>query len=282
MTAKCGVPLSVEAYDGWALRVSQFPGRGTMEGVQYSHDSLLVWSGGTSQVTLNARAQQLTKRHEFVRHGGMIDLLPKEVLFDEVSWRGEACGYVSVAFDAAKVERLLGEKVAFRPDGLRTAVTDAHVVDLVRRLQAHALAGQPWGALYAEALSLTLASYVYGRYAGAPLGAEDTTGFLPALQSERLFAFVEEHLDGRLSLTMLAALVGYSPDHFARLFKRAFGHSPYQYILERRVERAKSLLRGHTHSIAEVAVRCGFASQAHLHSAFKARTGVTPGAYRKR
>lgn len=281
MTLTCGVPLSVEAYDGWALRVSQFPGRGKLEGVQYTQDSVLVWTGGTSQVALKVRAEQSTTRHEFVRKGGMIDLVPKETLLDEVTWQGEACGYVAVAFDADKVERLLGSNVAFHPDALRTAVSDAHVVDLVGRLQAQAFAGQPWGAIYAEALSLTLASYVYGRYA-VPLDEEDSKSFLPTMQSERLFTFVEEHLDDRLSLTMLAALVGYSPDHFARLFKRAFGRSPYQYIIERRVERAKSLLRDCTHSIGEVALRCGFASQAHLHTAFKQRTGLTPGAYRKR
>jgi AraC family transcriptional regulator len=79
----------------------------------------------------------------------------------------------------------------------------------------------------------------------------------------------------------LAAVMGYSPDHFARLFKRDFGITPYQYVLNRRVERAKSLLRARGLSIAEVAMTCGFSTQAHLSSAFKARVGTTPGAYRR-
>lgn len=127
---------------------------------------------------------------------------------------------------------------------------------------------------------MTLPSYVFGRYAPSETSREDSGSITP-LQWEQLVAFVEDHLEDNLSLPHLASLVGYSPDHFARLFKRAFRVSPYQYILERRVERAKSMLRTHSHSIAEVALLCGFASQAHLHAAFRARTGLTPGAFRR-
>jgi AraC-like DNA-binding protein len=128
--------------------------------------------------------------------------------------------------------------------------------------------------------ALTLASYVFGRYGPSETPREDGSSLTP-LQWEQLVAFVEDHLGDSLSLPHLASLVGYSADHFARLFKRAFRLSPHQYILERRVERAKSMLRTRSHSIAEVAVICGFASQAHLHAAFRARTGLTPGAFRR-
>jgi AraC family transcriptional regulator len=57
--------------------------------------------------------------------------------------------------------------------------------------------------------------------------------------------------------------------------------SPHQYILARRIERAKSMLRDPRHSIVDVALACGFSSQAHLSAMFKRSTGVTPGTYRK-
>jgi len=94
-------------------------------------------------------------------------------------------------------------------------------------------------------------------------------------------AYVEDHLGPEIGVSDLASVMGYSPDHFAKLFKRAFGVSPYQYVLERRVERAKSLLRVHAQSLSEVALACGFATLAHLNAAFKLRVGVTPGAYRR-
>lgn len=280
MSSKYGVPLRRDSYHGWPLRVGSFGERGKLESLTAATDAVLVWSGGTTEVTLVTRSAGGARRHRFERRSGMIDVLPRGVVIDEVSWRGQPSECVSVAFDEAGIARLFGHDVRLPPEALRTALTDAHVVDLVQRLRAQAVSGPSWGPLYAEALSSTLASYVYGRYSF--VGSPDGERFLPALRSEQLLSFVEEHLGDDLRLSELAALVGYSPDHFARLFKRAFGKSPYQYVIERRIERAKALLADSRLSIAAVAARCGFASQAHLHTAFKARTGVTPGAYRRR
>ena len=279
-TPKYGVALTGDAWTAWTLRVGSFAAAGKLEGLEAQDDAVLVWTGGKSEVALQPGVQHQRKRVRFVRQSGMIDLLPKGTSFEEVVWQGEASTCTSVGFDAALVERMLGRKIALDPERLRTAVTDAHVVDLVQRLQAQARQGQPWGSLYVEGLSLTLASYVFGRYGPSETPREDGSSLTP-LQWEQLVAFVEDHLGDSLSLPHLASLVGYSADHFARLFKRAFRVSPHQYILERRVERAKSMLRTRSHSIAEVAVICGFASQAHLHAAFRARTGLTPGAFRR-
>jgi len=291
VSSKYGVPLTDETWTGWPFRVGHFPRRGRIEALAAEADALLIWSGGVSEVTLHARqphagssrARREPVRHHLVRRSGMIDFLPRGTQFDEVSWQGEPSACVSVTLERGHVERLLGETVS-RLDserGFRLGITDTHVLDLVRRLEAQALAGQPLGRLYVEGLSLTLASYVYARYGGNSPPPSDERAKLPLLQSEQLVGFVEDNLGKNIGLTELAALVGYSPDHFARLFKRSFGLSPYQYVLARRVERAKALLRDRTHSIAEVAMAAGFATQAHLNTTFKSRTGMTPGAYRK-
>ena len=279
MSSKYGVPLTDERWAGLPLRAGNFERTGKLEGLVAAGDALLVWGGGVSDVTLHSRRGARTERHRFRRRSGMLDLLPRGTIIEEVRWEGEAASCVSVGIDAVTLAPGLGPQAALEPEALRLCLMDAHVVDLVRRLQAQAHARQPWGTPYVEALSLTLASYVYGRY-GTPAAVASERS-LPELDSERLVEFVEEHLGEDIGLPQLAALVGYSPDHFARLFKRAFGRSPYQYLLERRVERAKSLLRDRSHSIAEIAVECGFSTQAHFHAAFKSRTGVTPGAYRK-
>jgi AraC family transcriptional regulator len=278
--SKYGVPLTAEPWRGWPLRAGQFSPAGKLEGLVAASDALLVWSGGTTDVTLHARSSGGTVRHRFVRQGGMIDLLPRGLLLEDVSWQGQPSVCVSVNFDSSAIEGLLGLKATFEPDAPRLALSDAHVVDLVQRLEAQVLSGQPWGSLYVEGLSLTLASYLYARY-GVQGAAREPESALPSPSSQRLLAFIEEHLGSDIGIATLAALAGYSPDHFARLFKRSFGLSPYQFILQRRVERAKALLRDRNHSIAEVAMLCGFASQAHFHTTFKARTGVTPGMYRK-
>jgi len=280
MASKYGDSLTPSGWKVWPLRVGQFGEQGKLEGMVAAQDAVLVWSGGRSDVTLFGRGHKQVDRHRFVRHAGMIDFLPRGTVLEEIRWRGQPSECLSVQFEPGVIERLLGAGTAFAPDALRTAVSDAHVVDLVARLRDQAVTGQPLGPLYVEALALTLATYVYGKYAQQPAPPSPRQP-LSAAQCAQLSAFIEDHLPENVSLCDLSGLVGYSPDHFARLFKRSFGVSPYQYVLERRVERAKVLLRGRSCSIAEVAMLCGFASQAHLHAAFKARTGATPGAFRR-
>jgi AraC family transcriptional regulator len=262
------------------LRIAHFPAAGRLEGLVWAQDTLLVWSGGRSEVTLSVRLQQQLEQLSFVRRAGTIDLVPTGTVIEELSWQGQACSCIEVAFEPDSLERLLGVRAALPPDGLRVAVPDAHAVEIVQQLQAQVRTGQPWGSAYVEALSSMLASYVYGRYAARESVAEPDQASVSAAW-QRVVAFVEEHLGHDIGVADLALLTGYSSDHFTRLFKRSFGISPYQYVIERRVERAKALLRVRTHSIAEVATACGFSTQAHLYTAFKARLGVTPGAYRK-
>jgi AraC family transcriptional regulator len=211
----------------------------------------------------------------------MIDFLPKGTVLDAVQWQGQPSRCVSVGLERTHIERLFGRDAPeLDPErGFSLCVNDTHLLDLVQRLESQALRPEPWGNLYVDGLSMTLASYAYGRYLGGP--PPPSQGRLPASEMELLVAYVETRLSTNIGLTELADLVGYSPNQLVRLFKSSFGVSPYQYVLQRRVERAKSLLRANRHSLAEVALTCGFATQSHFSACFKARTGLTPGAYRR-
>jgi len=102
-------------------------------------------------------------------------------------------------------------------------------------------------------------------------------GQLPYEALRRVRDYIHDHLGQEITLEALAALVHLSPYHFARKFKAATGLPPYQYVLQCRVERAKTLLTAGRHSISEVAQAVGFASQSHLTRHIKAAFGVTPG-----
>jgi AraC family transcriptional regulator len=79
----------------------------------------------------------------------------------------------------------------------------------------------------------------------------------------------------------MAAIARLSPNYFAWQFKRATGLPPHQYVIARRVERAKQLLQGGTDlSLAEVALRAGFSDQSQFSRHFKRLVGVTPGQFR--
>jgi AraC family transcriptional regulator len=87
-------------------------------------------------------------------------------------------------------------------------------------------------------------------------------------------------LDQRLSLTDLATISCLSPYHFSRSFKQAVGVGPQRYITQRRLERAKMLMRRTNLPLAMIAQEAGFADQSHLTSVFHREIGVTPGHYR--
>jgi AraC family transcriptional regulator len=133
---------------------------------------------------------------------------------------------------------------------------------------------------YGEALATALAIHLLQHYTVRPPQLPTYQGGLPQARLRRVLEYMQAHLDHELSLTALAAVVQMNPYYFSRLFKQSTGLSPHQYILQQRVEWAKRLLADARLSIAAVAQRVGFASQAHLTTAFRQRVGVTPPQYR--
>ena len=92
--------------------------------------------------------------------------------------------------------------------------------------------------------------------------------------------YVEAHLDNDLSLSVLADIARLSPYHFSRSFKQATGVGRQRYVIQRRIERAKRLLRQTAQLLALIAQEAGFADQSHLTHIFRREIGVTPGRYR--
>jgi AraC-like DNA-binding protein len=85
-----------------------------------------------------------------------------------------------------------------------------------------------------------------------------------------------------LDVARLAREAFASPAHFSRGFKQAFGETPHQYLMTRRVERAKVLLRGTKLSVTEVCLAVGFTSLGSFSSTFRRLVGESPSAYRRR
>jgi AraC family transcriptional regulator len=96
----------------------------------------------------------------------------------------------------------------------------------------------------------------------------------------RVYEYVEGHLGSRLTLTDLASATGLSPYHFSRSFKQAAGIGPWRYVMQRRLERAKILMRQSDRSLALIAQEVGFADQSHLTAVFRREMGLTPGQFR--
>ena len=90
------------------------------------------------------------------------------------------------------------------------------------------------------------------------------------------------HLEGDLHLRQLAREAGISTSHFIRSFRQSTGKTPHQFLLRRRVERAKNVMRDRRISLTEVALASGFSSLRRFNDVFKARCGLVPSAVRRR
>jgi AraC-like DNA-binding protein len=92
--------------------------------------------------------------------------------------------------------------------------------------------------------------------------------------------FVDQNLDKPISLADLAKAAGLSPMYFAAQFRAATGLRPHDYLLQRRIERAKELLAVPNSRLIEIALEVGFQTQAHFTTVFKRFVGTTPARWR--
>jgi AraC-like DNA-binding protein len=130
-----------------------------------------------------------------------------------------------------------------------------------------------------ESLGTALCIRIAQRFVGRLPLPTSTKGLSPE-RLRRVRDYVEAHLDDDLSLTVLPDIACLSPYHFSRSFKESVGVGPQRYVIQRRLERAKRLLRQTHQPLAMIAQDAGFADQSHLNSIFRREVGVTPGRFR--
>jgi AraC family transcriptional regulator len=137
------------------------------------------------------------------------------------------------------------------------------------------------GRLYAESLGAALAVHLLRQYGTSPGALTIYKGGLASKPLQRVIDYINEHLKDELSLVELGRIANLSPHHFATAFKTSTGVSPHRYVIERRIDRARDLLRQNEKTISEIAYAVGFSSQSHLTANFRRTTGVTPRKFRQ-
>jgi AraC family transcriptional regulator len=133
---------------------------------------------------------------------------------------------------------------------------------------------------------LNLANTIEPERSEIPPHAAQESGLIPRgglapWQVCRVLTHIEARLDAPITTAELATSVRLSPFHFSRAFRRSFNDSPHAYIIRRRVERAQGLMLTTTTPLAEIAVSCGLADQAHFTRLFRRFAGESPGAWRR-
>lgn len=97
----------------------------------------------------------------------------------------------------------------------------------------------------------------------------------------RAIAYLREEYNSTFSLDDVASIANLSPYHFIRTFKAMTGKTPYDYLLDVKIEKSKELLKLKNYSITDICFRCGFNNLEHFSSVFKRKVGIVPSQYRK-
>jgi AraC family transcriptional regulator len=214
-------------------------------------------------------------RREYVAPGDMV-VVPADT-WHRSCWAAEG-GFVVLGVEPQKWLQAVGETAGCdRIDLIPHFATTDPLVQQIGFALKRALENADNGSrLYAETMITALMMHLLQYYAAQPFALPIYSGGLPHPQLRRVVDYIQAHLDQDLSLKELAALVQLSPHYFAQLFKQSTGVSPHQYVIQRRVERAKELLKQTQFTLAEVARVVGFADQSHFHRHFKRLVGTTP------
>jgi AraC family transcriptional regulator len=134
--------------------------------------------------------------------------------------------------------------------------------------------------ILADALNTALAVQIMRLCSDPRATSLEPSNGLSRERLTRVYDYIEANLDDRLTLSALAGVACLSPYHFSRSFKQAVGVGPQRYVMHRRVERAKALMRRTNQPLALIAQEVGFADQSHLTAVFRREIGVTPGHFR--
>lgn len=203
---------------------------------------------------------------------------------ESFQWSHRDYGYNCLKLTPNRVNQVLGEtldisQVELRP---RLGQADPLLKHLLMQCVGQISNGAAFDHLYIESLSNTLILHLFKHYAVQKKDLPNHTGGLPKYQRLRAIDYIHANLEKDVKLADIAGLLGMSQYYFCRLFRQSMGISPYQYVIQKRVERSKKMLRQPQKlSIAAIALECGFSSQSSLCKHFRNLTGITPNAYRR-
>lgn len=189
---------------------------------------------------------------------------------------------IHIAISATCVDEFIdqysGERLPTLASLAERPIADPLIALLGSRMWLSSLDGSHLGHELGERATQLLLPALFKRQSAATGPCSSTR--LPQWRCRRAQDLMLERLDGKLSIEELAANIGLSASHFVRAFKATTGQSPHQWMAEKRIERAKQLLRESERPLTEIAVSLGYASASHFSSAFRAATGSTPRVWR--
>jgi AraC family transcriptional regulator len=164
----------------------------------------------------------------------------------------------------------------------RFQVRDAQLENIAWVLKAEMEWGYPCGRVYLDSLGVSIAARLVACHSSVSVEPGKQRGRMAERKLRRVLSYIEDNLGQDISLRDIATVAGLSVSHFTPLFRETVGLPVHQYLIRRRVERAKDLLIEGKMPISQIAFETGFAHQSHLALNMRRLLGVSPRALRER
>jgi AraC-like DNA-binding protein len=185
----------------------------------------------------------------------------------------------------ASLDELAFDQGIRRTEGLVSSCLGSHdraMYGLANALLDHVERADERSALFIDHIALAFHAHVMRAYGNAAVPDDLTSGGLSPWQLRRVLDFLSAHLSGDPTVAELAHECGLSSGYFARAFRQTTGVTPHQWLIRKRVERARQLLLGNGLGLADIALVCGFVDQSHFTRVFAKFEGDSPGRWRQR
>ncbi|WP_167064608.1 AraC family transcriptional regulator [Burkholderia sp. Ax-1719] len=256
------------------LDVRSFDGAAEVGSVVHDVPHIFLFGTGSGAYTLRSGKKIWEGRGRL----GCGQIVPAGFELDKGTWSGQWNRCLGIQVSSDFVTSFLEEdvkKLRIEPDlnlaDTRFAIVRLAILDELRRNCSS-------GTLYAQSISLALAGLLQPQRSSL-LEETKPARKLSTVVNARINDYVDSNLGSEISIKHLASLANLGPSQFSRAFKATNGVTPYQFVLQKRVQRAVILLRG-TQTLAQIAHAIGLENQSHFTQTFKKSCGVTPGAFR--
>jgi len=250
---------------------------GVMEVPALPHAYVAIHAGPSVHVACRRGGYRHAGRAVF----GDIDIIPMET---PSVWEMKGKDTALLMRLSSSLLRAAAEELGMDPARLeirnRFQMRDEAIENIGWALKAEMEAGYPSGRLYLDGMALSLAARLVRCHSSAALSDRMLNRRMAGARLRRVLAHIEDNLEKDLSLFEIASVAELSVSHFKASFREAMGLPVHQYVIRRRVEHAKRLLREGKLSISQVALEVGFAHQSHLARHMRRLTGVSPRSMR--
>ncbi len=158
---------------------------------------------------------------------------------------------------------------------------DQLVMGVGMQIEQELRQGSPHGRVFVETVEQMLAVHLITSYGGSLRRRASKTPTLSGFQISRTLEYIAAHITENISLKTLADNAQLSMYHFSRAFRASTGLPPHQFILSKRIELSRKLLKERKDTIQDIAFTVGFADASQFAKHFRRLTGTTPSKFRR-